>query len=273
MSYDIHFWIGNESTQDKYGAAAIYAVHLGDHLSGRAPQHREQQEHESNLFQSYFKKGAHAVAYILHEGSQLTTKFHISIGIRYLDGGVDSGFNKVTTNAVGEPRLFRMKGKRNVRVRQVELTIQSMNRHDYFLLDTGCKIFVYPPTTMNNFQKTKANEVAKEILNQDHKSRGSVQILDHPISYEERKEFFGILGCTSTNPEIPDVEEEDDEVIEMKERATIALYNATTKPGYFSSSVGGLLKISTRPLRQEMLKSDVSTQEEISGCIKYFLLC
>ncbi|XP_037040154.1 gelsolin-like isoform X1 [Bradysia coprophila] len=235
LSNDIHYWIGNESTQDKYGAAAIYTVHLGDQLSDRAPQHRETQEHESSLFQSYFKKG-----------------------IRYLDGGTDSGFNKVTTNAEGEPRLFRMKGKRNVRIRQVPLTIQSMNQHDYFLLDSGRKIFVYPPKMMNNFQKTKANEIAKQIRDQDHNGRASVHILDHPISYDDRKEFFGILGCTSSNPAIPDVQEEDDDdVIEMKENATITLYNATTKPGYFTTSTGGLLKISSKPLRQEMLKTDI----------------
>lgn len=153
-----------------------------------------------------------------------------------------------------------MRGKRNVRIRQAELTIQSMNQHDYFLLDTGRKIFVYPPKTTNNFQKTKANEVAKKIRDQDHNGRATVHILDHPVTYDERKEFFSALGCNSSNPEIPNVQEdEDDDVIEMKENATITLYNATTKPGYFSSSAGGLLKISTKPLRQEMLKTDVGT--------------
>lgn len=138
-----------------------------------------------------------------------------------------------------------------------------MNQHDYFLLDSGRKIFVYPPKSMNNFQKTKANEIAKQIRDQDHHGRASVHILDHPISYDERKEFFDILGCTSSYPEIPDVQEEDDEAIELKENATITLYNVTTKQGDVSTSTSALLKIPSKPLRQEMLKSDVSTKYKL----------
>lgn len=192
---------------------------------------------------------------------------HLSIGIRYLAGGTESGFNKVTTNAEGEPRLFRMRGKRNVRIRQVELTVQSMNHHDYFLLDTGRKIFVYPPRRTNNFQKTKANEIAKQIRDQDHHGRATVHILDPPISLDERKEFFGTLGCTSSSREIPDVPEEDDddEVIAMKGNTTTTLYNATT------TSAGGLLKISAEPLKQEMLKSNVSTSEMVAAVWLAFL--
>lgn len=181
------------------------------------------------------------------------------LGIRYLDGGVESGFNKVVTNAEDCKRLFHVKGKRNVRIRQVDLTVQSMNQSDYFILDTGCKIFVYPPKKMNIFQKTKANEIAKQIRDQDHHGRASVHILDEPISKADRNEFFGYLGCKSSNPIIPDTVEEDDEAIEMKENATVTLYNATTKPGILAGLVSGLLKISTKPLKQDMLKSDVRT--------------
>ena len=40
------------------------------------------------------------------------------LGIRYLPGGVASGFHHVDPDAV-EKKLFQVKGKRNVRVRQV----------------------------------------------------------------------------------------------------------------------------------------------------------
>lgn len=137
-----------------------------------------------------------------------------------------------------------------------------MNQYDYFILDTGRKIYVYPPSKANNFQKTKANEVAKQIRDQDHHGRATVHILDHPIGLADRREFFSILGCKTNNPVIPTVPEEDDEAIEMKENATITLYNASARPGYFTN---GLLKISTQPLTQDMLKSDVSSIQHCYG--------
>ena len=58
-------------------------------------QHREVQGYESSLFSSYF-----------------------AAGIRYLDGGVASGFKKISDD-VYEKKLLQIKGKRNVRVVQV----------------------------------------------------------------------------------------------------------------------------------------------------------
>ena len=54
LAWDVHFWIGSESTQDEYGTAAYKTVELDDSLRGAAIQHREVQEAESQLFLGYF---------------------------------------------------------------------------------------------------------------------------------------------------------------------------------------------------------------------------
>ena len=112
LKWDIHFWLGENAPQDEIGTAALIAVELDNLLGGVPVQHREVQGYESSLFSPYF-----------------------AAGIRYLDGGVASGFKKISDD-VYEKKLLQIKGKRNVRVVQVPMQISSMNKGDCFVLDT-----------------------------------------------------------------------------------------------------------------------------------------
>lgn len=98
-------------------------------------------------------------------------------GIRYENGGIASGFTQVEINAAGEKRLFHVKGKRNVRVRQVALSVASMNKGDCFILDAGREIHVYVGPTAKRVEKLKAISAANQIRDQDHNGRSSVHIL------------------------------------------------------------------------------------------------
>ncbi len=57
QSTDIHYWIGNTSSQDEQGASAIYVTQLDECLGSSPIQHREVQGSESAKFKSYFKNG------------------------------------------------------------------------------------------------------------------------------------------------------------------------------------------------------------------------
>lgn len=224
LSWDVHFWLGLETSQDEAGAAAIHTVHLDDQLNGGPVQHREVQEHESPLFMSYFKNG-----------------------VRYAAGGVATGFSHVTTNAAGERRLFQVKGKRDVRVRQVALNMASMNKGDCFLLDTGNTIYVYVGAKAKRVEKLKAISAANQIRDQDHRGRATVDILDEFSTDVDRQRFFDELGSGSA-AEVPD-ESDDDEEYERKDVSTL----------YLVSDASGKLtvtQVATSPLQQDMLKPE-----------------
>nr|XP_018912444.1 PREDICTED: gelsolin-like isoform X1 [Bemisia tabaci]XP_018912445.1 PREDICTED: gelsolin-like isoform X1 [Bemisia tabaci] len=230
FTWDIHYWLGNQTSQDESGAAAILSVELDDYLGGGPVQHREVQEHETQLFLSYFKSG-----------------------VRYLPGGVASGFKHAETNAAGEKKLYQVKGKRNIRIRQVNLGLASMNKGDCFILDAGTEIYVFVGAKAKRTERLKAISAANQIRDQDHAGRSKVLIVDDSATAEEVKKFFQVLGGGSLN-ELPDENYGgDDQEFENKQDATVTLYKISDSTGKVVSE-----KISEKPLTQKMLNSDDS---------------
>lgn len=228
LSWDVHFWLGLETTQDEAGAAAIMTVQLDDQLGGAPVQYREVQEHESQHFLNYFKPG-----------------------IRYMPGGVASGFKQTQTNAGGEKRLFQVKGKKNIRVRQVDLSISSMNKGDCFILDAGNDIYVYVGKTSKRTEKMKATSAANQIRDQDHNGRARVHIVDEFSSENDLEQFFQILGSGAPN-QVPDEStSEDDESFERKDESLTTLYTVSDASGNLQ-----VTPIAQKPLKQEMLNTN-----------------
>jgi len=163
LFHDIHFWIGNESSQDEYGTAAYKTVELSD-LLGRIPQYREIQGFESPRFHSYFPNG-----------------------ITLLSGGIDSGFRHVDLDDY-KPKLFWVKGKNLVHVTEVKLTCDSLNEGDAFVLDAGKKVFVWHGKSASFKERTRSLKAAKDIkcLRKDC----TLEELEHDGS----EEFWKLLG-------------------------------------------------------------------------------
>lgn len=152
--YDIHFWLGKDTSQDEAGTAAIKTVELDAILGGRAVQHRELQGHESDKFLSYFKPC-----------------------IIPLEGGVASGF-KTPEEEEFETRLYTCKGKRVVRLKQVPFSRSSLNHDDVFILDTKEKIFQFNGANSNIQERAKALEVIQFLKDKYHEGTCDVAIVD-----------------------------------------------------------------------------------------------
>ncbi|KAK9502171.1 hypothetical protein O3M35_012754 [Rhynocoris fuscipes] len=194
FSWDIHFWLGKSTSQDESGAAAILSVELDDGLGGTPVQHREVQEHESEQFLKYFPAG-----------------------IRYLPGGVASGFKHTDINAPGEKRLYQVKGKKNVRVRLVELNVKSLNQGDCFILDSGNEIFVWVGSQAKGTERLKAISAANQIRDQDHNGRAKVTVVDASSTATEVSDFFSALGSGSPSQVANASPTDDDQEFEKKQ--------------------------------------------------------
>jgi len=227
LIHDIHFWLGKDSSQDEWGTAAIKSVELDDSLGGKPVQHREVEGHESSLFLSYFKKG-----------------------IQYLKGGVASGFRHVEPDDY-ESALFQVKGRRNVRVTQVEMSVSSMNRGDCFILDTPDTIYVWPGPKSRRTERLKAIMAASQMRDNDHAGKAKIHILDEYADGGLSAQFFKQLG--GSEDQVPPAASAPDDVDhERSEQKTVTLYKVSDS----NSEAVEIKEIAKKPLTQDMLKTE-----------------
>ena len=185
MARDLHFWLGNSTSQDEADSAASLSVMLDHILGGGAVHRREVQGEESPLFKSYFRG-----------------KF------RTVKGGVKSGTNYVADKPILK-RLFMVKGRATVIASQVPFSVASLNLFDCFVLDRGKGrgVFVFRPRGANSFERMKATAFATDIRDEDHAGKGSVEIFDEAEN-DNMSRFFDELGAGSLadifSPEIDD---------------------------------------------------------------------
>lgn len=184
-SYDLHYWLGNMTSQDESGSAAMYAVELDESLGGVPIQYREVQGSESPKFLSYFPQG-----------------------VVYLPGGVLAGFTQVDPDVDPDKvkkRLFRVKGARDIRAQEVPVSFDSVNKSDCFILDTGKgqTVYVFMPPGARRMENFTGNQLAKNIKDEDHAGDAEVIIVDEYSGNFDL--FFAALGAGSID-ELPDVD-------------------------------------------------------------------
>ncbi|NXF15092.1 VILI protein, partial [Rhodinocichla rosea] len=223
FSYDIHYWLGKESSQDEQGAAAIYTTQMDEHLGSVAVQHREAQGHESDTFRAYFKQG-----------------------LIYKKGGVASGMKHVETNTYNVQRLLHVKGKKNVAAGEVEMSWKSFNRGDVFLLDLGQLIIQWNGPESNRNERLRAMTLAKDIRDRERGGRAKVGVVDgedEDASPGLMKVLKHVLGeKRDIQPAIPD------DKVDQKLKSSLKLYHVSNTSGNLV-----IQEVAVRPLSQDML--------------------
>ena len=195
LTYDVHFWIGEESTEDEYGAAMFKIWELDKLLrdGGKVgAMHREIQDFESELFLSYFPDG-----------------------ITLMDGGIEgTDLQKEDEEGGGEEeeeeanafpvKLFQVKGRKgHVGLSQVVLARSSLNSGDVFVLDTESVVYCWCGKDSNDAEKAKGNAFARSLSN-DAEPRKDIAVLDQDVNdgadqspdfwdtFPETVKFFGM---------------------------------------------------------------------------------
>jgi len=135
---------------------------------------------------------------------------------------VDSGFNKVERD-VFRTRLLHCKGKRSVRCTEREVSNQSLNKGDVFILDMGLALFLYNGVSANRYEKAKGCEMIQKIHN-ERGARGTITLIDEEPHNET---FWSTLGGEI---EVTD-EGEDDDAAQAASLSEIRLLRVTDSTG------------------------------------------
>jgi len=173
LRYNVHFWLGEFTTQDEAGTAAYKTVELDDYLGGLPVQYREVQGNESQSFMDLFDQ------------------------IVIQSGGIETGFRHVEPEKYRH-RLLHIKGTmKNLVVREVKLTTAALNSGDVFILDEGTEIYQFVGKHASIAEKAKAKKIMG-ALDAERKAQLKAYVLEEEEDGKSNKpawdHFWKALG-------------------------------------------------------------------------------
>ncbi|OBZ71285.1 Severin [Grifola frondosa] len=185
LSYDLHFWLGEDTTQDEAGTAAYKTVELDDHLGGTPVQYREVQSYESPRFLSYFPRFV------------------------CLRGGVATGFHHVSSPPPENTRrLYQISAihltghsahSSHLQVREVAAEGSSLIQGHVYVLDLGSKIWQFNTRKSVGKERYKAAEFVQSLVNERHTQCATAV-------YDELWGGSGKVPICSRIDSVPDIE-------------------------------------------------------------------
>lgn len=180
----------------------------------------------------------------MYEGELFLSYFKKNGGVEYLPGGVESGFRDVTQQKEFVPRLLQIKGERYARVFPVDVTANSINDGDVFILDMNDKIYMWPGAQCNVNEKVKALEYCNNLRKFERHCKAEIVYPKDEASIGH--DFWAVLGGkpAQINPPVPDSAEPEDDL-------QYSFYKVSDDSGKVQVS-----EIKERPLKVEMLDTN-----------------
>ncbi|XP_068099632.1 protein flightless-1 homolog [Hyperolius riggenbachi] len=167
LHWEIYYWIGQEATLDKKACSAIHAVNLRNYLGAESRSVREEMGDESEEFSQVFDNE-----------------------ISYIEGGTASGFYTVEDTQY-ITRLYRVYGKKNIRLEPMPLKSSSLDPRYVYLLDNGLEIYIWRGAQATLSGTTKARLFAEKINKNERKGKAEIVLLTEE---QETPEFWEVLG-------------------------------------------------------------------------------
>ncbi|KAK5869326.1 hypothetical protein PBY51_024053 [Eleginops maclovinus] len=233
-SYNVHSWFGEESSPDEKGAAAIFMTQLDSFLGGAPIQFAEFQNNESNTFLSYFKHG-----------------------ITYKKGGVASGFKHVEKKDV--KRVLQVKGRRSIRAQEVDVSWDSFNKGDCFIIQLGERIYHWAGSECNLFERLKTSELAIGIRDNEQNGRGDIEMID------EGSEPEAVIEVLGPKPDLPPGS--CDKSSDKENKIMASLYMISDAAGHMKAT----LVADKNPFKQKALSSNECYILDNGGSNKIFV--
>jgi gelsolin len=173
LLYNAHFWLGENTSQDEAGTAAIKTVELDDLLGDLPVQYRQVQNHETKGFTNLFPN------------------------MQVMEGGVDSGFRKVKPVEY-RSRLLHVRGKpKKMRIDEVPLSVGSLNNNDAYVLDCGENVFQFRPTGASAWEKQASNKFVNDLKGKRHGKVKETYLIEWGDDNEHSRDFWKRMGIES----------------------------------------------------------------------------
>ncbi|XP_003781846.1 villin-like protein [Otolemur garnettii] len=224
-SSDLHYWVGKEADAEAQGTAGAFVQRLQEVLRGQTVQHREAQGHESDCFLSYFRPG-----------------------IIYRKGGLASDLRHLETNVYNIQRLLHIQGRKHVSATEVELSWNSFNKGDIFLLDLGRMMIQWNGPKTSISEKSRGLALTYRLQDRERGGRAQIGVVDDEAQATDLMQIMeAVLGrrVGSLRAAIPN------KSINQIQKANVRLYHV-----YEKGEDLVIQELATQPLTQDLLQEE-----------------